>query len=56
MSEEYIKEILIALINNGEIMTGTDNKMIAENMALFINTLKQETAAQMVDTPVITSN
>lgn len=41
MSEEYIKEILIALINNGEIMTGTDNKMIA---------------AQMVDTPVITSN
>lgn len=42
MNDDQIKEILIALINNGQIVTGLDNKSIAENMALFINTLKQE--------------
>lgn len=42
MSDEQIKEILIALINSGQICTGTDNKTIAENIALFIKTLKQE--------------
>lgn len=42
MNDEQIKEILIALINNGHIFTGTDNKKVAENVALFINTLKEE--------------
>lgn len=56
MSDEHIKEILIALINNGKIATGTDNQEIAENMALFINTLRRETATQSSDIPVITSN
>jgi tRNA G46 methylase TrmB len=42
MNDDQIKEILIALINNGQLCTGTDNKSIAENIALFINTLKQE--------------
>ena len=42
MNNEQIKEILITLINNGQVLTGSDNKEIAENMAVFINTLKQE--------------
>lgn len=42
MSDEYIKEILIALINKGQVLTGADNTEIAKNMAIFINTLKEE--------------
>jgi len=42
MSDEQIKDILIALINNRLVITGTDNEEIAKNMAIFINTLKQE--------------
>lgn len=42
MNDEQIKEILIALINKGEVLTGADNTEIAKNMAIFINTLKEE--------------
>ncbi len=43
MSDEQIKEITIAMINNGKLYLGTSNEEIAQNIAKFINTLRTET-------------
>ncbi len=42
MDYEQIKEITIAMINKGYIISGSDNEKTAKNLAVFINTLKQE--------------
>ncbi|MBU3145737.1 hypothetical protein [Clostridium sp. CF012] len=43
MSDEYIRDILIALINKGQVYLGASNKEIAESIAEFITTLRNET-------------
>ena len=42
MSDEYIKEIVIALINNDKIYPGGDNETTAKEIAKIINTLREE--------------
>lgn len=43
MSDEQIKEITIAMINNNKLYMGSSNEEIAENIAKFINTLRTKT-------------
>jgi uncharacterized protein YlxP (DUF503 family) len=42
MTDEQIKEITIAMINNDRLHMGTNNEEIAQNVAKFINTLRTE--------------
>lgn len=41
MNDEQIKEITIAMINNKLLYMGDDNKQTAEEVAKFINSLKE---------------
>lgn len=43
MNEEQIKEITIALIEKGRLYMGGDNEETAEEIAKFINKLREET-------------
>ncbi len=40
MSEEHIKDIVIALINNNLFYAGADNEETAKEVAKFVNTVK----------------
>ncbi|MEL7656350.1 MAG: hypothetical protein AAGU75_10640 [Bacillota bacterium] len=42
MSDEQIKEITIAMINNRLVFTGSDNEDTAKEIAKFITTLREE--------------
>lgn len=42
MSDEYIKEIVIALINNDRIYPGGNNETTAQEIAKMIKALRQE--------------
>ncbi|WMM24061.1 hypothetical protein RBU61_14170 [Tissierella sp. MB52-C2] len=43
MTDEQIKEITIALIEEGKLYTGDSNEKTAEKIAEFINKLREET-------------
>jgi len=42
MSDEQIKEIVVAAINNNLLDKYTNNEMTAEGIAKFINVLKEK--------------
>lgn len=42
MNDEYIKEITIAMIERGWIITSDTNEGTAKEVAKFINTLRNE--------------
>ena len=43
MNDEQIKEITIAIINNKMVYTGSSNEETAEEIAKFINKLREKT-------------
>jgi hypothetical protein len=42
MNDEYIKEITIAMIEKGLLYSGADNEETAEEIAKFINKLREK--------------